>query len=240
MNTDVQASRNTNTLLGMLDQSSLFQLLVRLHYPDLINLCKSRNYLYKITCTEWFIDSWKKYNVWTKSIKPASRHIIFREVDRLGVKHGLTQKYREGTMSDVLNELIENTIYHQGIIQSSNIYSPVLQSYTYTYIDDIQYINIVSYNTFCTIYDLYKNKWRCGLQKIYYEDGVIIWDEHNGSGLGLWHGRHGVYIKWWPHGGLKKMGTYKYGKKNGIFHKWSVDGQKEYQRTYINDVIVIN
>ena len=58
-----------NTYFPLLDWSSLFELLVRLHYEDLINLCKVRNYLYRITCTPHFQAEWKKYNISVQILK---------------------------------------------------------------------------------------------------------------------------------------------------------------------------
>lgn len=129
-----------NTYLGLLDKSCLFELLLRLHYWDLWNLCKSHNYLYKITCSLHFIESWKKYNVKTVTCRsrcgmlpdffclcgPDALYEV--EVDRQGLKHGIARCYNGGGVlqveltyiQDILNG--PHTSYRHGVVVSVRTY----------------------------------------------------------------------------------------------------------------------
>ena len=95
--------------LGFLDKDTLFYLLVRLHYEDLWNLCKTYGYLYKIICTECFQEAWKEYNIRVE----ASRSAEF-EVDRLGLSHGKTVVYGGNGGTDEIN-------YVQGVLHGLTI-----------------------------------------------------------------------------------------------------------------------
>jgi hypothetical protein len=79
-------------MIYLLDKSSLFALLVRMHYPDLVNLCKVQNYLYEITTTPWFQQEWKKYNI-KMIVEEKDSELRHSECDRLGNWHGLTTIY---------------------------------------------------------------------------------------------------------------------------------------------------
>jgi hypothetical protein len=87
------ASKTTHTtFLGFLDKSSIFQLLLRVHYEDLMNLCKARTYVWRITCTPYLQECWKKYNITTVETKTINSFITC-ETDRLDRSHGTTYVY---------------------------------------------------------------------------------------------------------------------------------------------------
>lgn len=95
--------------LGFLARDTLFSLLVRLHYTDLITLVKAKPYLSKITGTKYFEEQWKNYNIRLIKIEyveygPWSTH----EVDRQGLKHGLTTSYDYNNRKTATQEYIND------------------------------------------------------------------------------------------------------------------------------------
>ena len=188
-----------NTRFGLLDGASLFSLLVRLHYEDLMNLCKSRRYLWKITSTHWFQEKWKEYNVKTVDTDYATM-----EIDRLGITHGRTERYLYGD-----RRILAIQQYHQGLIQSSVEFIIINKTVTYTYIDGIQYDSAISHDENRISYRSNKNHLAHGLYKDYYADGRINWTEYDETQF------HGLRIKWRPNGSLKKIVRYR----NGILIK---------------------
>ena len=88
-----------NTYFSLLDQACLFYLLVRLHYEDLMNLCKARSYLWKIVCTPFFQESWKKYNIKTVETK-TNNEVINTDMDRLGKKHSRRYIYDDNVKTE--------------------------------------------------------------------------------------------------------------------------------------------
>jgi len=134
MKTDLQASRDT--YFSLLDKDSLFFFLSRLHYPDLISLCKAYNYLWKITCTSYFQEKWKEYNIRTVNLS----HDKYRrtvQIDRLQVKHGSTY---DGSYNGYA---VRTEEYIQGVIQMSvervDNTSCVTMTYTYIQKDEVCY-----------------------------------------------------------------------------------------------------
>ena len=98
MNTDLNSSRNT--YFGLLDKASIFEVLLRLHYVDLINLLKVRSYLTSMTATKYFCVKWKSYNVRkvrTKKRSPNERRIC--EKDRLRQRHGTLRVYQNNNLN---------------------------------------------------------------------------------------------------------------------------------------------
>jgi hypothetical protein len=144
------ASKTTHTYLGFLDNACLFQLLVRLHYEDLMNLCKCRTYLWKIVCTPWFQQEWKKYNI--TIVKTA--HAVM-ERDRLDINHGLTERYSPYSNEKRLRVIQQ---YHQGVLQSSKECLSMTRTIKYTYIDNVQYdYTITQYSDGWVAYASHKN-----------------------------------------------------------------------------------
>lgn len=109
-----------NTYFAFLDFASLFSLLVRLHYEDLVNLCRSRNYLWRITCTPIFQEVWKSYNITVriyKYDKPTLLGVseIHSEVDRCNKLHGKQLRYNNN------NELSESDDFVQDVCHGVHV-----------------------------------------------------------------------------------------------------------------------
>jgi antitoxin component YwqK of YwqJK toxin-antitoxin module len=219
-----------NTLLGFLDWSSIFQLLVRLHYPDLINLCKAKPYLWKITWTSWFIDSWKKYNVRTVETKTKTK-LITKELDRLNWPHGKMCIYKG-------DKLYKEYVYIYGILESSQARHKYHHYFdTYTYLEGNVHMNRTVYRDDGQVtYICYNNNVQNGLTRYYDSAGGWTWI-HFSNGQ-----RHGLYMVWSYTGKRKYMGNYKNGQNCGMHYYWTDASPipKKIDYTIRNYVIPVN
>ena len=196
----------------MLDTPSLYEVLLRLHYPDLINICRSRSYLYKITCTPHFQDEWKKYNIRTTIANPTHT----AEVDRLGLNHGnRVERYRDGSIAGVYP-------YVQAALHGNSV----------QYFKDGRILRKTFVNgteNGCRThedpdgvysYENYSNGQCHGLWRFYAEDW-IRWRENEYGQIS------GKVILWNGNGGFSYIETYKQGKKIGKQIYWYPNGQKK-------------
>lgn len=151
-------NRNSmNTYLSLLDRSSIFELLLRLHYPDLIAVCKSHNYLYKITTTPWFQEKWKEYNITTEIVVTRGYYneidiIQHKQVDRQGMKHGLTLAYFENGF----------------LLSKCDYIQDVKNGYETVYVEDSARYYVTPY----------VNDMKHGQEMRYYEDDTIIYTSY--------------------------------------------------------------
>lgn len=217
-----------NTYFCLLDSASLFCLLVRLHYEDLMNLCKARCYLWKIVCTPYFQEEWKKYNIKVEIMRTIeyddSDHemdlIEHREVDRLQRQHGVTTSYdeKDGT-------LYLKCDYIQDIKEGCEIqYENDLPRYIRRFVNGVRH----------------------GQMRAYHDNGYSTYSWVNGEmhGIDWTHGyyleeiqhsfHHGISVKWYPTGGLSHMGFYCRGRKHGVQREWYENGIKQREYTMVN------
>jgi antitoxin component YwqK of YwqJK toxin-antitoxin module len=214
MNTDLQASRNTdlqasrNTYLGFLDVACLFQLLRRLHYEDLVNICKTYNYLYSITCTDWFQEEWKNYNIRiniTEEIETNFPYDDFKvtwhkQVDRLNQKHGKSIGYLED------GRIYYDYSYIQGRKHGIHIDYAANPDH-YTLVDNFE--NGTMHGPFVgyrsdgsTLYRTYVNGKQQGMARDEELDQIVWKDCYDGN-------YNGLICIWYMDGTLKFMGFLK-------------------------------
>ena len=103
--------------LDILDTSSIFHLLIRLHYPDLHNLVKVNPRLNLLVTTDYFKEQWTKYNISVKCEENISDNIEIYEVDRLNIRHGLTAMFSGITMKPR-----KSLYYVQGILHGTECF----------------------------------------------------------------------------------------------------------------------
>lgn len=227
--------------LSLLDKSSLFNLLVRLHYDDLWNLCKVHNFLYKITCTPHFQESWTKYNLkectfeYTQWEDYTGNIGVHTFVDRLNTYHGKTIV----TIDGLVREKFE---YVQGIIEGTRkvwINDSVVES---TYVKGVkQGPEIATYINGVIQHTCYVNNVKTGLGTTYCDDLIILADNKDGEANGKcfrWCGdgilqsihtfkddvMHGRQIEHWADGSRKKDYTIIDGELHGEYLFWNKDG----------------
>jgi antitoxin component YwqK of YwqJK toxin-antitoxin module len=182
------------------------------------------------------MECWKKYN--TRIVTSEGKlYDVSTEVDRLGAIHGVTRNYLRVEPSNHNEpDIIEN--YHQGLLQSSEQFvrpDGIILSHRitrYTYINNVQSEYSEIRQTYCTSYVSSKKGVDHGLNRSYHESGRHVWEEYQHDL------KHGLYIKWWEHGGIRIMCTYRLGKRHGVFYEWRHDGYKEHPRIYANGVLI--
>jgi antitoxin component YwqK of YwqJK toxin-antitoxin module len=221
------------TYFSLLDKDSLFALLLRLHYDDLWNLCKTKNYLYKITCTPHFQDEWTKYNIRTEIVTVVDDRdhdyqsdaeptmIEHRQVDRLNRQHGSTDSYFED------ETLYSQCDYVAGVKQGHElIYEGGLLCHRIPYVQNVKHGARIAYYNHCEggSLDSYVNGKFHGLDWSY---GVYLRDQ-------CYSFQDGIYLKWHPNGGLKEMGFHRKGYKHGIQREWFETGIKQREYTMVN------
>jgi antitoxin component YwqK of YwqJK toxin-antitoxin module len=197
-----------------LDKEALFAVLLRMHYGDLWNLCKAYTRLYRIVCTEHFQEEWTTYNITTSGGV---------DRDRQGLKHGKSLR--------VVPTFTEEEHYIQDVLISDVVSYTRTGGHTigkYKYVDGpsrhgltVDYVpgKYISYLS-------YQNDVHDGLNRHYYDDGTIVWEQH---AFGV---RHGQQFEWYPNGTLKAIMTYRNGKLNGPFVKFYQNGAKQLQTTF--------
>jgi antitoxin component YwqK of YwqJK toxin-antitoxin module len=206
-----------NTYLSLLDDASLFSLLLRLHYPDLVNLCKSHNYLYKITCTTWFQKEWKRYNIQTRiGYKDEDKsYKVEIDVDRLGNTHGKV------TIYDKNNKMIKQYACVQNVVNGLYIERIANQmGKDACVVDGLAHGLTTQYHSDCTEYISYRGGIRHGITRRYYPDDNVSNLEDYTDGL-----QHGIQIDWWSHGEIAHISYYKKGKRHGKETWWYSDGK---------------
>lgn len=210
-----------NTYFCLLDMASLFQVLLRIHYPDLLNLIEARPYLKKLIHNgKHFQHEWNRYNLHLEIIKQDNTWI--RQIDRLRKKHG--------------HCIVRNDRF---ILSDTQYIQDVIHGIEYKYYD-MTGLKRSTVN--------YKNNKRHGLATYYNADGTLhqqydyIDDVVNGYVIKYFYGTNVVYEKaqyingkrqgpcltYWPDGTLKKdesydswnlEGTYKHYDQHGALIK---------------------
>lgn len=200
--------------LSLLDVSSLFQLLVRLHYKDLWNLCKTYNFLYRIICTSHFQESWKEYNITTvNETHPPNLIRYVWNVDRLGGKHGPSYKYYG-------DNLLAEYNYIQGELDgwiTERFHNKMEEQQLYS---EGEFIGqITTYSTGTIIIYCYNHSNLYAMNKSYGSD-EIVWIQYRSNSL------HGKAYKWYVNGAFKAIHNYKNGAEFGLQMKFHENGRK--------------
>lgn len=208
-----------NTYFSLLDWSSLFQLLVRFHYEDLIALCKSHNYLYRIICAPYFQECWKKYNI--KTIINDKTHI---DVDRLGNKHGKVTTYDN-------DKIIEQYDCIQNVATGMYIERKKIDK-------DVCIVNGLAHGltTQCHSngieYISYQNGIRHGVSRRYNSKESSNLEDYT-DGL-----KHGIQIDWWSNGVIARIKYFKNGRSHGKETWWRCDGKIREQFYYRDNKLI--
>lgn len=79
--------------LDLLNRDCLFEIGVRAHYPDLVNLCQVKPELKDISISPHFQEQWRKHNIRMEFKLIDIFHREDRKVDRRGHRHGLCRDY---------------------------------------------------------------------------------------------------------------------------------------------------
>jgi antitoxin component YwqK of YwqJK toxin-antitoxin module len=211
-----------NSYFGLLDKACLFEVLVRIHYVDLMNLLKVRLYLTNMTATNYFWKKWKAYNIRTIFRKSSTKRLVI-EKDRLNRRHGTAFIYHYDLLfeqSEFVNGLRNGiTIrYHDnGLVQSRVTFiDGKMQGLRYQYEDDGMLIETKNF----------ERGVRKGITTLYDDDGSIELTERGNA--------------WWPNGQRKRICTYKGRCIEGKCQHWSEDGVKWPDVYYKRGLIVNN
>jgi antitoxin component YwqK of YwqJK toxin-antitoxin module len=246
-------------MLSLLDTACLFELLVRLPYPDLRNILALKHYLYRLTNTPYFEEKWKKHNITMKVFKDDTNNTITQEVDSLGLKHGYARNY------NYENKLHEESFYVQDKIWSSTTWSGHEMKLYIRYRKEFSYIgnDCISQTTKYDVDGTTIGKWasknakRHGLTWLYYDDGRIAIEEYDdGLASGRWiifnsNGQLSL-LTWFTsytstsytsynffdNGKKWKEVRFKYGLLHGITKVWNQAGELVEQKQYENGVVV--
>jgi antitoxin component YwqK of YwqJK toxin-antitoxin module len=215
----------TSKLMDLLDDACLFELLVRLHYADLVNICKVYNKLHRITCTPHFQECWNKYNILTQVVEIGD-NIMHKQYDRLNNRQGKTLTYnRKGALIEETNWIHG---YKHGEAMTYKSSGNRFGQFKIHYDNDAIHgpALFVSESGDVEHY-VYKNDKRHGLAKCYKTDGTIYFEEYiddNSSGF---------YLKWSPNGQRLLMETR--GRSGGIIYRsFNENGVKRQEYTLVN------
>lgn len=201
--------------LSLLDQACLFELLVRLRYPDLRNLLIIQPSLYKITNTPLFSETWKKYNIKLVIDSKWVGESVEAEMDSVGFYHGVVRAYRN-------NICYKETNYIQGTPMTSIRYDDnktLITEVTYTYIgyDKYESKTVWSNGEICATY-LIKNKNLHGLNVDYQADGRIKLCEYI-DGIA-----QPPYVNWFDNSQREFMMARRVNKDVYNFTRWFING----------------
>jgi hypothetical protein len=199
--------------LNLLDKSSSFELLVRLHYSDLQSIIIAHPELFRLTQSDHFRDRWKLYNIHTieENIGEFIPNQAIVEVDRLGNRHGLARVGNKKTLSYVNGLLhgLEIDYHDRGKVRMKTYWHNGLKQGTSTHYRDDGSV----YETI-----MFVNGKRHG-PTIKYSAGEITWQEwFNGT-------RHGKFFEWYSNGGRSRESTTTNGILDGIHRHWNNQGQ---------------
>lgn len=204
-----------SSYLHILDEASLFELLLRLHYEDLINTCKVYNSLYKISVTPYFQEAWKKYN-----IKVEIQEILDGEIvdhvarDRLGRRHGVSVRYSKKKLKSTVDFIMDIkdglTSVYDGV---STRIMPFKNGYRHGQTTLIDVDGTIHY--YSHVEDV-----SCGIQRDYARDGMCFLQEIDNAK------RHGLYVGWHANGARSCMVRYVHGNRDGKDITWANNGCK--------------
>ena len=243
--------------MDRLDDACLFELLVRLNYQDLVNLCKVYNKLYKISMTPHFQECWKKHNITKVETETSIKHF-----DKSNKLHG---KFIVKNSNDGIRE---ETDYVQDLLHGKSIiYIYGLKRKVKTYVGNFQHGLTICYlgdyesprydDPFLTHHQSFYNGKQHGLTRTYNLNGEHAFIQYKHNIL------HGKCFNWWPNGGLKTIATYSqginkyrrididengrkrrdYGRHNnqldGSYKTWNADGEMTGDHVYLNGIRIV-
>lgn len=248
-----------DSYFNLLDNASVFEILVRLDYPSLINILGIYPELkLRITASPYFDEIWKKYNItvtsyWANMAEYGDVRHEF-EKDNKGFNHGSYKKFNsKGTLIDT-TEFVQGQLHGKfqqytsdGILvkycvhedgtkhgPSINYYSDgTLQKYSY-YVKGAQNGLTMYYRRDGTIWKKYNyaNDERNGVWLDYQDDGTSTLSEYKDNV------HHGKELQWWSNGGRKSDGHYVNGKRHGYFTTYAQTGHIIKTRYYQNDTLI--
>ena len=192
--------------LDLLDNASLFSLLVRTHYDDLQNILEGKPELRDITETAHFLDEWSRYNITTVVKETPERYVvkISEQVDRLGRKHG---KHTEWC-SNYDGSMYKSRECNYKCGQCHGVYISWYSPHQTRTPHQIQN---------CT--STYYNGRLDGVLTTYDSTGVRLERTTYSNGL-----RHGPYAAYHPNGNLKIEGTYQNDRNHGTVKTYYENG----------------
>ena len=208
---------NMYTYLSMLDSACLFELLVRVSYPELRNLLVIKPRLYRITNSEHFQKEWKKYNIKLVINSKWVGQSVEAEMDSAGFYHGVVRAYRN-------NFCYKETTYVQGIPMTSIRYDndrTLVTEVIYTHIGDDKYVSktLWSNGQIFSRY-LFKNKNLHGLNVDHDADGRIKLCEYIDGIV------HHPYVRWFDNGQIEFMMARRVNKDKDVYNftRWFING----------------
>ena len=247
-----------NSYLELLDLGALFEILVRTHYQDLVNICMVYNELYKITCTPHFQECWKKHNITKVETETSIKHL-----DRSGKLHG------KFIVKNVKGIIQEESDCIQGQLHGKNIiYIDGIKRKEKTYVNNVEHGTTICYfgdyeanhsDSAWTNYQGFANGHKHGLSRTYDLHGAHQFVQYNNGFL------QGKSFTWWPNGSLKTITTYIRGNRNfrlididdkgrklrefgminnkyeGAYKTWNVEtGKLRGHCVYLNGIVIQN
>jgi antitoxin component YwqK of YwqJK toxin-antitoxin module len=225
MNTSMQA--NCETYLDSLDNSALFEIAVRTHYPDLLALCLVKPVFNSIIRSPYFEECWKKHNIGIITKVLHNFYTETAEVDRLDRYHGLCTTY------DYHRIKTEDMYYLNGKRNGPQI----TWRCTGQKQDQTMWVNGEK-NGLITVWRKdgrlkyvawYKDNLLTGSWTTYKRDGSIRVDVYRSNQ------RNGQRVRFYPNGAIRSECTYQKDRKNGSFKQWDRDGKLTYDAVYVNN-----
>jgi antitoxin component YwqK of YwqJK toxin-antitoxin module len=207
-----------NTYFALLDKSSLFEILIRMHYPDVETILIARPYLKDIVKTNHFEIEWTKYNV-SASEKhyKFDKSVIVEERDRLGELHGSTsiywvgsglkiEQYKQGLLHGNIKVWSSNGI----LIEDSRWAEGAKEGLDRTWRDDGTLVQSC----------LFKHNKLNGVSTYYHNDGGITIAEYLNDFF------HGCVVAWYANGQRESIRRCINGKlREHTVKKWDITGQ---------------
>ena len=235
--------------LDLLDSSTIFEILVRLHYNTRARPIYAKIFgsLYKITTTSYFQEVWKKYNIRRVTWQQDESTYISMELDRNDLRHGI---YRVYTVTGIV---LAETNYIQDVKNGCEVKwnnNGTLKSVE-TYVGDILHGKCIYYGEDGNIQEIsYVHGVSNGVHRDIMEDGMIkISQTKNGIPHGKWiqfHSNgviaHVTYYgrpeytstSWFDNGRKQREYTYRHNKPHGYHRQWNINGELELDLRYNN------
>lgn len=238
-----------NTYLDLLDSSTIFELLVRLHYQDLIAICKIYCSLYKITTTSFFQEEWKTYNIRTVTWQKDESTYISMELDRTNLRHGTYREYIENGIVLLETNYIQD-YKHGSEVKWNNDEENKLRSVE-SFRNGQLHGKCIYYGEDGNIQELsYVNGISDGVHRDIMADGMIKISQTKG---GIPHGKwiqfhsngviaHVTYYgrpeytatSWFDNARKQREFTYANNTMHGYYRTWDINGELELDLRYNN------
>lgn len=224
--------------LSLLDSACLFELLIRLSYPDLRSILAVNPRLYRITNTKLFNETWKKYNITIVETKFVNGFTLKAETDMFGIKHGTSYDYGQ------TGDLWFQKEYIQGkIVSVCEWPNQCIVRRDYVYFDGVTYkISEVRHAETNDLISrsLQRDSYRAGSEWEYSASGSIsLWNyalySYSEPSLRVLWFPSGImhYMRtklkeccWWP-SGIKRYDNplNVHGRPHGIAREWNEQGE---------------